>query len=319
MFPRFLFVFFAFISFLCSDEIETFDINFAPNPTPWFTGPLLAPSGRVESPGKVKLQPYFNTFVNVGEYNKHWHTEGRDNFYDINLRVQTKVGVVKNLDVQVVPHFVYRRTQGEQSVNIGDLSLDLNIQLVKLQKINGYPALKLALRSNAPIGKYQHLSARKERTDATGTGCWFPGAALAFSSIWHLKGVHYLGWRLFGEYRLGVPVHVKGRSVYGGDSSTRGTVYPGNVLTCDTAVEYNFTQNWAFACDLRYTHSNRTRSSGKKAQMLKGPSREAFSLAPAIEYNFTHSFGMIGGVWFSVAGRNYPKFINGMLSCEMHF
>jgi hypothetical protein len=255
----------------------------------------------------------------VGEYDKHWHKEGTDNFYDINLRVQTKVGVVKNLDVQVSPIFVYRQTEGARSINMGDLPLDVNIQLFKIQTINGYPALKLALRANAPTGKYQHLSVHKEKTDATGSGCWFPGAALIFASLWHLKGIHYLGWRMYTEYRIGVPVHIKGRSAYGGDGATRGIVYPGNYLIFDTSLEYSFTQNWAIACDFRYMHTNRLRSSGSKAKMLRAPSKEEFSLAPAIEYNFTKTLGMIAGVWFSIAGRNTPQFINGMLSFEAHF
>lgn len=319
IFRRYFWVYFLCLISLFSDEEETLDIDFKPNPTPWFTGPLLAPSGRVLKPGHVKLQPYFDTFVDVAEYDKHWHARGIDNFYHINLRVQTKFGVIKNVDFQLAPIFVVNETQGVHSENIGDLPIDLNIQLFRAMHGSGYPALKLALRANVPIGKYQHLSVHKKKTDVTGSGCWFPGPGLVYSSLWHLNGIHYLSGRISSEYRIGVPVRVKGRSVYGGDAKTRGVVYPGNYFNLDTSFEYNFTQNWAIACDFRYSHFNKTRSSGEKAKMLKKPSKELFSLAPAIEYNFSKTLGMIGGVWFSLAGRNTGKFINGMISIEAHF
>lgn len=301
------------------DEQETQDIVFAPNPEPWFTGPLIAQSARVVRPGHVKLQPRWNAFVNVGFYNSHWHVESEPNFYDLNVRLQTKFGIVDRIDFQFTPIWVFRETRGEHSTNIGDMPLDLNIQLYRSMKRGGGPALKLALRANAPIGKYQHLSVRKRKTDATGTGCWFPGPGLYFSDLWHLGGIHYLELRVVSEYRFGVPVSVKSRNVYGGDAETKGTVYPGNYTSLDAAIQWNFTQRWALACDFRYEHHNKDRFSGKSSEPMTRPSREEFSLAPAIEYNWSRDIGIIGGVWFSVAGRNTHQFANGMLSLNAYF
>lgn len=306
-------------SVLFGDEQETQDIVFVPGPGPWFTGPLLAQSARVVVPGHVKFEPRLNSFVHVGNYNSHWHVEKEPNFYDLNVRFQTKFGIVNRVDFQLTPTVVFRETQGEHSTNIGDLPIDLNIQIYRSMKLGGGPAIKLALRANAPIGKYQHLSVRKLKTDASGTGCWFPGAGLYFSDIWRVGGIHYIELRIVSEYRIGVPVSVKSRNIYGGDAETRGTVYPGNYLFIDSAIQWNLTQRWAVACDFRYEHHNRDRFSGKSSKPLIHPSREEFSLAPAIEYNWSKDVGMIGGIWFSFLGRNTHQFINGMFAVNAHF
>jgi hypothetical protein len=39
-----------------------------------------------------------------------------------------------------------------------------------------------------------------------------------------------------------------------------------------------------------------------------GPSSSQYSLAPAIEYNWSQNIGLIGGVWFTVAGQNISQF-----------
>ena len=304
---------------LWADEEETLDMVFAPNPVPWFTGPLLAPSAHTVRPGHIKIQPYFNTFVMEGDYDSHWHVISRPNFYDVNLRVQTKVGLCKRLDFQITPMVRYRETQGQHSFNVGDLPVSLNVQILAARKLGDGPNLKLLLRANIPTGKYRNLNAHRLRTDAMGTGCWFPNGGLALSYIWHIQGFRYVEIRAFSAYYIGVPVHVKGINTCGGDPGTRGTVYPGNYLDIDVALEYSLSQRWALACDFFYEHFNRDRFSGKTTVATTRPSGEIFSLAPAIEYNWSKRFGVIGGVWFSVAGRNLPQFVNGMLSVAAHF
>ena len=305
---------------LFADEEETHQEGFfGANPIPWFTGPLLATSARTVRPGHFKIQPYFNAFVTVGHYDRHWHSHSVDNFYDVNLRIQTKIGIASRLDIQFLPRVVYRETRGSHCLNIGDMPIGLNIQIFRPEKLGDHPSLKLGLRANVPSGQYQHLKASKFRTDVTGSGCWFPGGGLYFSHIWYLRDVHYLELRISTEYRIGVPVRLRGLNAYGGTANTRATGYPGNYFRLDAAVEYSFTQRWSFACDAVFFQFNRDRFKGSDKADLEKVSREEFSLAPAIEYSWSRDLGIIGGVWFSIAGRNIPQFVNGMLSVNAYF
>lgn len=119
---------------------------------------------------------------------------------------------------------------------------------------------------------------------------------------------------------------MKGFNTYGGARNTRGVVYPGNTFTADAAIQYNFTKQWAFACDLIYGHGNKNRFSGKRGTNRDGtkanmtaPSNEQWSLAPAIEYNFSQTLGLIAGPWFTFAGRNSAQFASGVIALNMYF
>lgn len=304
---------------LLAGEEETHNISFENLPTPWFTGPLIAPSGYTVPPGHFSLQPFFNSFVNVGTYNSHWKARSTPNFYNANLRVRVKAGVLKWLDVQLTPQVTYQETQGKHSVGFGDLFFTLNFQLLTYELKDPWPALKLILSTSIPSGKYQKLKPSLKATDAMGTGCWYPEAAIVLSKLWYLSGIHYFEARLYTGYRIATPTSVKGLSFYGGDRSTRGTSYPGNIFYVDGAFQYNFTQSFVLACDVYYLHRDRSRFSGHTKEAATRPSEEQFSLAPALEYNWNEDIGIIGGVWFSVAGRNTPQFINGILSLNAYF
>lgn len=304
---------------LLADDQEVEDPSWARTQGPWFTGPLITPSGHTILPGQINLQPYLNLLTDVGDYNSSWRTSRRDNFYTVQLRVIAKAGITNFMEVAVVPQALYRETQGEHACNIGDMTVSVNFQLLRGHRNDPWPSIKLALRCDAPFGKYQHLNPARYRTDAMGSGSWNPGPSILFSKIVHIAKLHYLEIRGSFEYRFSTPVHVKGYNWYGGDRTTRGTVYAGNFTNLTLACQYSLTQRWALACDAVYFHHNRSRFSGRTSKQMTRPSSEVVSLAPAIEYNFHRGLGMIGGVWFSVIGRNAAKFMNGMISLNAYF
>lgn len=314
---RYFFLLFITLS-LFAEEIETQDMNFRYGGGPWFTGPLLAPSARVVHPGHLKFQIYAETNVKIGRYESNWHTHSIENFYSEEIVVQLKLGLFDRVDFQVTSRAGYRHTEGQSAYTFGDLPLNLNVQILQPVSIDEGPNLKLSLLANAPTGKFQHLNQHKKKTDASGSGCWFPGIGLDLSQFWYFSGIHYLELRASGAYRFGVPVHVKSFNTYGGNERTKGTVYPGNFFVLDTALQYSITQRWGASCDFLYEHFNRTRYSGR-GLASRERSGEEFSLAPAIEYNFTKEMGVIGGVWFTIAGRNVSQFVNGIVSFGAYF
>ncbi len=286
---------------------------------PWFTGPLIAPSGYTAKPGHFLLQPFFDTFVDVGRLDSEWKKKSAPNFYNIHFRTRFRAGVTSWLDVQTIPIVSYKTTQGKSSFGFEDLVFNLNFQLLAADLNDPWVAVKLIVGASIPLGKYQRLSLSKLGTDAFGDGSWHPQLAFVSTKLWHISGIHYLEARLYSGYRVGTPASLKGLSVYGGDKQTQGTAYPGNIFFADIALQYNLSLNWALACDLYYQHRDRSRFSGRTTVPAKLPSTEQFSLAPALEYNFKKNLGLIGGIWFTAGGRNTPQFINGLFSLNAYF
>ena len=311
---------------LIADEELTRYSEFSKDfPQPWFTGPLLAPSGQTVKPGHYNLQPYVYFYVFGGRYDNHWQYRSEANFYSTVLQLQTKIGLAKRLDIQANPQIIYNSTKGQNSYNIGDLPVSLNIQLFTTNLNTPWPSVKIGFKVWAPLGKYQHLKASKLGTDATGLGSLLPSSTLTLAKLWHIYGIHYLEGRLAINYRIGTDVHVKGINAYGGASNTRGKAFPGNAIYVDGSLQYNLTQRWALACDFYYSHKDKSRFSGYKGTYQNGtparvkrPSSEQFSLAPALEYNWSKNLGVIAGSWFTIGGRNSSEFTSAIAALNIY-
>jgi len=310
-------------STLYADDVATHDTKF-PQGSPWFTGPLLSPSAATVKPGYLAIYPYFNVNTLYGRYNKHWKIDNTPTLHQTVLIVPIKTGITNWLDFTIFPRAISNWREGSHDSNIGDMPIQLGVQLFRNSSNWMLPDLKLTLAVIAPLGKYERLNSKKHRTDVMGVGSWSPEATLSMLKFWHVRTFQYVSTRWGVLYRVGTPVHVEGLNTYGGTSVTKGYVYPGNNLSAFAAFEYNFTRNWAVACDAVYSHRNRTRFSGIvgpnpiAAINMKIPSGEGFSLAPALEYNWSSNIGIIFGTWFSIKGRNTPAFANAMLSFSLY-
>lgn len=309
---------------LTADEDGSHEINIPPELAPWLTGPLLAKSAYTVSPPHWSLKPYFYFNVYTGTYDKHWKAHSTPNFYSTTAQLQIKRGLIKGWDFLFYPQFVYNETEGKHYGYVGDTAIGFGVQLRDSKFKDKAPALKLTLKANIPLGKYQHLNPHLKGTDAIGTGSWLPTIEFHTSKLWRVSGIHYIDMRLVLGYTVGTAVHVKGFNSYGGASTTKGIVYPGNALSIDWAIQYSLTHRWALACDLVYVYANKRRFSGKAGSsdgipvQMKAPSSEVFSLAPAIEYNWSRNIGIIGGVWFTFAGRNANQFTNGIIALSIY-
>ena len=288
---------------------------------PWLTGPLLTPSAQVVPAGHVNFEPYVYWFQFRNDYNQHWSSHSIPHFKTILSQNFILIGVYKDLEFGMTPQFSYNNTQGEKMWRMLDFPFSLSYQLYAKANSPHVPKLKLRMTSRIPCGKYDRLSAHKLGTDVGGTGSWYPSIGLVFSELFHFSGVHHLATRLWVDYGFGAPTHIHGISVYGGTPDTKGTAYPGNILSAFAAFEYSFTQECAFAMDIGYVHTNKSRFSGKKGDSLppKHPSSEQFSIAPAVEYNFSSEIGIIAGPWIVLAGRNTTQFVSWIAAVNFYF
>ena len=158
-----------------------------------------------------------------------------------------------------------------------------------------------------------------------GAGAFETDLGVVFGRLIHVRGIHYLNSRLSVSYAIPSNVHVKGFNNYGGGFGTKGLVKVGNSITTLLGLELNMSLNWALALDVAYAYGNKTRFSGRKGfnpdgshASVGGPSFNQVSLAPALEYNFNESVGIIAGAWFTVAGRNSSQFATGVVAVNWY-
>jgi hypothetical protein len=170
------------------------------------------------------------------------------------------------------------------------------------------PNIRLIIGETFPTGKYRNLNPHKNGLDATGEGVFSTSFGLNISKIfWWIK-LHPVAVRLATQYIVAdQKSHVQGFHAFGGGYGTR--------------VEVSINQKWVFATDIAYTISNKSTFRGKQGYASDGslaisgaPVSDQLSLAPAIEYNVDSSSGFIGGVWFSMTGRNSANFASIVLS-----
>lgn len=141
-----------------------------------------------------------------------------------------------------------------------------------------------------------------------------------------MRNDHYLRGRLslVGAFPGSSSIH--GFNAFGGTDLTEGSVHPGNIYSADLAVEYSLTQHWVPVFEVLYIHSSNTGFSGNPGfspggtlASIGGPGGDSVSLAPALEFNFTSSLGIIGGIWFSVTGPHASKFTTGAIAVNYFF
>ncbi len=283
---------------------------------PWLTGPLLAPSGISIPPGHYNIEPYFYAIAETGNYDSDWKAIEKPTFWNTFFQPSFQFGLLSWLDFQFNPTLVYNHTDGASQWGVGDMPVGFDIQLYKSEGklTNWITALKLALKETIPLGKYQNLKAGKLGTDSMGLGSWQTGAALVWGNLFYLGNQHFLTLRCAFEYNLPAPVDVKNLNAFGGGRGTRGTVYPAQSFTLDIGLEYTLTRNWVVALDIVGEFQGKTRFKGTTSAPNSAPKSLQFSLAPAIEYNWSGSLGIIFGPWFTVAGWNSGQFYGGVFA-----
>jgi hypothetical protein len=94
------------------------------------------------------------------------------------------------------------------------------------------------------------------------------------------------------------------------------------------AFEYSVTRKWVLATDLWWEHDGNTQVQGGYTQTLTGApgylvqnsgSDDLLYVAPAIEYNWSASMGVIAGARITAAGRNVGATATPVAAINMFF
>jgi hypothetical protein len=300
-------------------EVETEELPLAEKNIPWFTGPLLAPSGNVVPIGSINVEPYLYIIAFPGEYGLDWKPQSFPTFWSTQLQVPIQFGIMPRVDFTVTPIAICNQTLGQRSWGVGDLEVAMSVQI--LEESPYFTSIRLGFQETFPTGRYNHLNPTKLLTDGVGGGSYQSSVGVIFAKLVRIRDDHFLNMRFTGAASFYSGVHLKGLSSYGGSPDTKGTYYPAKLMALDIGLEYSFTKSWVGAIDLFYNYATRSKFVGKNGDalfsnvggMLSEVSSQ-ISLAPALEYNFSRSIGLIAGCWLTIAGRNSNVFRSGVIA-----
>jgi hypothetical protein len=306
----------------------------------WFTGPLMALPARTIPRGHINLQLFNYGFINNAIYNHEWQSVKTAPYTQLILSPQLYYGLTDQIDVEWNPSYINNRTQGKESQGLGDTAITLGFQVLKQSEFIKQPDLRVTIEEILPSGRYDQLSTEDKATDALGIGNYQTEFGLNFQYLSHLTETHDFNTMVSLYYTYAGAVNIRGLSAYGGTPFVDGQIKPGNAFAIDLAGELSLTRNWVAVMEGYYQYAqassfknarhsflshlsperrlnlNKPRSFFPSKQNIGGLYDDKFPigngiidsvlLAPAIEYNFTDSYGVIVGSIFSLVGKNVP-------------
>lgn len=292
---------------------------------PWYTGPLITPSATMVPPGYALWQPYIYFTDTYANYDTRRHVVDRPNLFSVKVQpVILQVGVTSSVDASLIMSGIANWSKGKSGGGFNDIATTVGF-LINRESLY-IPKFKFTISQSYPTGKYQHLNHDGLGLDSTGAGAWQTSFTFATGKVMFWNTLHPINARFAFTATLSTSVHVKNFNAYGGGFKTSGSVHPGNAYSADLGLEFSITQPWAAALDIVYNWQNKTTFHGKPGFTAAGTPAtvgtgysDQLSLAPAIEYNFTDTMGLLGGVWFTVYGRNAGDFVSGIFTWYWYF
>jgi hypothetical protein len=265
--------------------------------------PLLANSADTLPRGHLLVEPYFYVV----------HAANSNNF---GSSAYILYGLVDRLTLGLIPVLGFNTAKGTPSssgIGIGDVTLVAQYRITRFNEGSWIPSTSLYVQQSLPTGSYDRLGDRP--TNGFGSGVFTTRIALNTQEYFWLPNGRILRMRFNLSGSFSSTAHVEDVSVYGTAQGFRGSAKPGNSLFADAAWEYSLTRRWVLALDVTYSRSANTRVAGHNIRDLKsipGPKHvlmnsgtsDGFGFAPAIEYNFNSSLGILLGIRFIAFGHN---------------
>jgi hypothetical protein len=282
----------------------------------WWTGPMLAPSPNTLPHGHILVEPYFFDV-------KTAHADG------FGTLTYALVGVTDRLTMgSIITTGLNKPDDGTSSsgMGLGDLTLQATYRLTRFEKGGWVPITAVVLQETLPTGKYDRLGNRP--SDGLGSGAYTSAIAFYAQSYYWLPNHRILRMRLNLTQSFSRSVSLRDVSVYGTQDGFRGTAKPGPVFASGIAAEYSLTRSWVLALDAQFNHYWNTRVSGSDgfdpaaepgspSVLLNSGSRHAFAFAPAIEYSWKPTIGVLLGTRFIPGNKHTTSSITPALAINI--
>lgn len=257
-----------------------------------WTGPLLASNAETLPQGHFYTEPYFFDVVEGDD-----HNPGSSGFY--------QYGLLDSFTVGVQPFFSLGTRKYNRSVAIGDFKLLSQVRLSHFAAKHRVPSVALVMNLVIPTGKDDHLGALKQ---GHGSGSFAPEIGLNVQHYFLLANGRLLRARINFLKNFPLRHEVSGRSVFGTDPDFHGHARPGSKTSVIGGVEYSMTKKWVLALDVERDQWGKTKVAGHDATgaRVRNSSRISWNIgfAPAVEYNWSASAGIIAGIWIVPEGHN---------------
>lgn len=275
----------------------------------WWTGPILSQSAAAMPKGHTYFEPYLYDV----------HSGGQDY---IRSRTYMLYGATDRLTVGLIPVFGYNRLGAGENVSgprMGDLSFIARYQLTKYDTETYMPDMSLALEWSLPTGKHDQL---KRLGDGMGAGTsMFTLRFLAQELFWAPNGRIIRTCLGLSRTFAGTAV-VEDRSVYGTPVGFLGEAKPGASFAIDNSWEYSLTRRWVLAVDLSYSHTERTIVQGfvdGGAYVYQSGTADSFAIAPAVEYSWSATKGILAGVRIIPKSHGTQSSITPVIALSLFF
>jgi hypothetical protein len=269
----------------------------------WWTGPMLANNASTLPRGHFLVEPYLYDEISP-------HTSGLGSLTYI------EYGLANRFTIGLIPTFGYNKSSDGPSstgVGVGDVTVLAQYRLTQFHEHHKLPTISFMVQETFPSGKYDQLGARP--SNGLGAGAYTTTLALNSQSYFWMPNGRILRMRLNATQSLSTYANVAGVSVYDTLTGFQGHAKPGPSTFVDAAWEYSLTRNWVLALDATYRHTNNTRITGQDPAQsppniqLNSGSSDAIGFAPALEYNWKPTIGVLIGTRIIALGHNTPTTI----------
>ncbi len=282
----------------------------------WWTGPMLAPNASTLPRGHFLIEPYVYDVIGA-------HSNGFGSLTYLNY------GLANTLTVGVIPTFGYNKlTDGPSSagVGLGDVTVQGQFRLRQFREGSWIPTISATLQETFPSGKYDQLGNRP--SDGLGSGAFTTTVAIYTQTYFWMPNRRILRMRFNVSQSFSRDVSVNGVSVYGTGANFHGHADPGRSSLVDASWEYSLTRRWVLALDATYRYTANTRVIGNnvtgpdRAQtpnsiLLNLGSSETSGFAPAIEYSWKSTVGVLLGTRVIPGGHNTPMTITPAIALNI--
>ena len=289
----------------------------------WWTGPLLAPTAATLPPGHFLFEPYFYDAIPTASIDAQGRSHPAARANNFGSQSYFLYGVANRFTVGLIPRFGFKDADnggGSSAVALGDLSLQAQYQLTQFQEGNWLPTISVNLGETLPIGAYDRLD---RPGNGFGAGAYTTTLSLYSQTYFWMPGGRILRTRLNLSYALSDKVSLSDMSVYGTSIGFRGHADPGASAVADLAFEYSIDRNWVAALDFWLEQDENTRLTGRYPSSPGAPQMlvdadlgrtRVFYVAPALEYNFSSTFGVILGARIFAAGENLTATVTPVIA-----
>jgi Putative MetA-pathway of phenol degradation len=280
----------------------------------WWTGPLLASPGAAMPRGHLVIETYLFDAIVQAHYDNSGRRSGVPRTDGFASQTYFFYGLTDTITLGLGARFGYQQPgqgPGSSRVGVGDTTVRAQLQVVQWRAEHWIPTISLMLAETFPTGRFDQLGDRL--SDGHGTGAHTATVAFYSQRPFWLPTGRILRARLNLSWSFSDRVAIEDASVYDTASGFRGQATPGETFEVDLGAEYSLSRQWVLAMDVDDLHGASTTVLGFYPPVQGGPvltvadhsgTSQSLSVAPAIEYNWNASVGLIAGVIVPVSGRN---------------